>query len=415
LGVTFPVVGVMQVGEQAHADRYTYLPLVGIFIALAWSAWDWLGYAKDQRLRRYAFISMLVLAVCAVVTRRQTGVWVNSGVLFEHTARHTQQNASALVNWGAHLLGAEKRAAEALNVFELALRIRPDPLAWRNISQCYFDLQKYDLAHAAMAQAVAMQPSSRQMDELEEVLQDDLRKRPLANDARKLLAMIYMARKNYASAIAQLQTVIDLAPEEVNARIDQAAFMAVAGKEAEAISVLQTAIKLAPTNALAQSNLAALLAKAGRAEEAQRHHEAALKADPRNMDSRYNYALFLLRGGKLEAAKGEFEAILAKLPSHLPAMQQLAWMLATRSEFRDGPRARALAEKFMDRSTRWPSGHYDLMAAAAAADGDFSNARLFADKALQLAIEERRFVLANAIRERLRHYQANQPYSESLN
>ncbi|MBM3870451.1 MAG: tetratricopeptide repeat protein [Verrucomicrobia bacterium] len=414
LGVTLPVVGIMQVGVQAHADRYTYLPLVGIFLALVWSFWNW-ARRSPIGIRRFAIGAGAVLAICAALTRQQTSLWVNSGVLFEHAARHTQNNDVALLNWGAHLLGAEKRPIEALAAFQLAFRAKPDPMTWINIGLCYSELKQHPRALAAMAQAIAMGPNTREMNELEVALQNDLRARPGAHDSRKVLAMLYMARKDYAAAHAQLQTVIDSVPDDLDARVNQAAYLAVSGNERQAIVALEAAVKLAPTNSIAHSNLGALLAKAGRSDEALRHHEAAVRADPTNWDSRYNFALFLLRTGKSKAAKEEFETILQKTSLHLPAMQQLAWLLATQSEFRDGPRARALAETFMDRSTRWPSGHYDLMAAASAADGDFPNARLFAEKALQLAAEERRFVFANAVRQRLRLYQANQPYSEGSN
>jgi len=414
LGVTLPVVGIIQVGYQAHADRYTYLPLVGIFLALVCSFWNW-ARRSPIRIRRFAISTGAVLAVCAAQTRQQISLWDNSGTLFEHAARHTQKNFVALLNWGAHLLVAEKRPIDALATFKMAYLAKPDPLVWMNMSLCYFEMKQYPRAHAAMAQAIAMGPNTKELNELEKALKDNLRARPNAHDSRKLLATLYVARKDYAAAHALLQTVIDLVPDDLDARINQAAYLAVSGNEPQAIVALEAAVGLAPTNSLAHSNLGALLAKAGRSDEALRHHEAAVRADPTNWDSRYNFALFLLRTGKTKAAKEEFETILQRTSSHLPTIQQLAWILATRSEFRDGPRARALAKIFMERSTRCPAGNYDLMAAASAADGDFPNARLFAEKALKLAAEERRFVFANTVRQRLRVYEANQPYSEGSN
>jgi len=411
LGVTLPVAGIMQVGLQAHADRYTYLPLIGIFIAVIWTSWRW-AIQSLFKTRCFWVASGVVLVTCAILTRQQAALWTNSGMLFDHAYRHTQKNYVALLNLGAHLLSAEKRPIEALAAFQLALRSNPDPMQWINIAYSYFALKQYSLGHAAMAQAIAMQPNSREMKELENALQDDLRIRPGANDSRKVLAMLYMARKDHSAAVAQLQAVIVLVPEDIDARINQGAYLAVAGRESEAILALQAAVKLAPTNSLAHSNLAALLAKAGRADEARQHHEAAVKADPSNMDSRYNFALFLLKSGNVSAAKAEFESILKQAPNHLPTIQQLAWILASRAEFRDGSRAVSLTERFMTYSRRRNSGHFDLMAAAHAAAGDFKAAKEFADEAITLAVEEKRFVLANTIRQRQRLYLAGQPYTE---
>jgi tetratricopeptide (TPR) repeat protein len=117
-----PVVGVVQVGAQAMADRYTYVPLVGIFLALTWEA------AAAARIRGgrtpAAALAVAALLACALLTRRQVAVWRDGETLLVHALAVTREN------WVAHYsLGAarerEGRTAEAVAEYEAALRIRP--------------------------------------------------------------------------------------------------------------------------------------------------------------------------------------------------------------------------------------------------------------------------------------------------
>lgn len=100
LGVTFPVVGILQVGEQAHADRYTYLPLTGIFLSIVWVGVRWAGAGQGRRRFGLIAVTTALLGACAIVTRHQIGFWRNSMVLFERTATLTRNNVGALNNWG---------------------------------------------------------------------------------------------------------------------------------------------------------------------------------------------------------------------------------------------------------------------------------------------------------------------------
>ena len=410
LGVTFPVVGVIQVGEQAHADRYTYLPLMGLFIAVVWTFNEWAAASHVRRKCLWLATAVALLA-CAAVTRLQTRHWVNSITLFARAVSVTEGNSSALNNLGAeNFVIGEYRAA--LWYLRRGLQIRNQQLPWINLSWSYSKLGNYAHSLSAMSQAIAMDPRSKEMDEMKTTMLARLKQQPNSPEVLKTLAMLDAARKDYASAGAHLQTVIDAQPGDMDARIDQAAYLAVSGKELEAIAILEKTVTLAPTNALAQSNLAALLAKHNRFEEAHRHHQAAIAADPQNLDSRHNYALFLGRSGRVLEARKEFESVLAAAPGHLPATLQLAWLLASREECRDGARAIALATDFAQASRNRTAIHFDLMAAAAAAAGDFKTAIEFGSEAIQQARSEKRIALEAAARARQSLYLAGKPYTE---
>ena len=160
LGTLVPVIGLVQVGEQAMADRYTYVPLIGIFWALAWG----LG-AVAVRLRRERIVAVAAAAAvlaCAGIARHQTGYWRDSIALFDHAARVTEGNWSAWKNLGAALY-AKDRKPEALQAFIEEARIDPgDPDAWVNLGMTYGDLERHGESAASFERAVRLDPSDKE-------------------------------------------------------------------------------------------------------------------------------------------------------------------------------------------------------------------------------------------------------------
>src|SRR5436309_238743 len=118
-----PVIGLVQVGNQATADRYTYLPLIGLFIAIAWTGAEIASGSRALRMVALA-AALLALAGCAVLTRRQVLVWTDSVALFEKAVRTTTGNAPARYNLGL-ALASEGRIDDAIAQYVEALRIAP--------------------------------------------------------------------------------------------------------------------------------------------------------------------------------------------------------------------------------------------------------------------------------------------------
>ena len=175
-------------------------------------------------------------------------------------------------------------------------------------------------------------------------------------------------------------------------------------------SDLRETIGLAPTNAVAHSNLGGLLTKLGRHDEAIIHYKTAIELEPHNPDSRHNYALLLARTHRHTEARTEFEEVLRRKSTHMPAVQQLAWLLATSPECPDASKALYLAKQAL--SARVTPDTLDVAAAAAAANGDYASAVRLAQQALQMIRTEQHSAKEDEIRARLQLYLGRQKYTQ---
>ena len=411
VGVLVPVIGLMQVGEQAHADRYTYLPLIGVFIMVVWSVSEW-TMDVPRRRRAALMLTGVALAGCALATRLQLRYWEDSVTLFKRADSVTANNVTALNNIGAELR-ASGRGREAIPYLERAISIFPRQGTHFNLSWCYLDIGDYTRTLVMFSRAMHMEPKSKVANEMLAVLRSEAARVPESVIMRKLVAIGLAAQGNYSAAVTELDAAIRIDPQEFSCRLDRAAYLASQGREEDAIAGLNELLALSPTNAVAHANLAGLLARRGRTTEALGKYETALKLAPENADTRFNHALLLDRLGRSIEARAEMEKALAgRQGLHSPSLQFLAWMLATREEFRDGPQAMKYAVDWANLKRQKTATMLDVMAAAAAAAGNFPEAKSYAREAIQLASQENRSQLERAIRARLALYEAGKLHTE---
>jgi tetratricopeptide (TPR) repeat protein len=151
-----PVIGLVQVGPQGLADRYTYLPLIGIFVACAWTIPD----ATGRPLRRYLTVggALLVIAVAAEAARVQTRYWRDSVTLFRRALAVTRDNATALRNLG--IAYAERRQYEpGIAALRESLRLMPgDAWAWMDLGVALSTTGDNEAAGRAFREAVQLRP-----------------------------------------------------------------------------------------------------------------------------------------------------------------------------------------------------------------------------------------------------------------
>ena len=418
LGVLVPMIGIIQVGEQAHADRYTYVPLVGLFLMLVWGA---MAVAEERPTLKSSLpiVTTVVLLACAVVTRRQLPYWENSVELFKRAIEVNPENLTAYNNVASELMQIG-RIDEAIPYLEAGLsRNSPQTITsqrrpgmvW-NLGLCYWTKGDLPRAQSLILEAMSKEPNRRVAAEWLTLLRS---KKPLEDQQvwkQKLIALILANMKDYAGATIELTEAIRLNPQDIGARVDKAAYLAVTGKDEEAVILLRETVQLSPTNVLALSNLGGLLAKKGRVEEAIVHYRTALKLAPSNPDTRHNFALVLARNNRPLEARAEFEEVLRQSPEHQPAIQQLGWLLATRPECQDAPRALMLARSAVTKKVSATT--LDLAAAATAANHNFENACQLAMQAIQKAREAKLVELEEAIRARLALYRSGQPYLQPV-
>jgi tetratricopeptide (TPR) repeat protein len=239
LGTLVPVIGLVQVGGQALADRYTYVPLLGIFIALTfegklwgerWSV-DWLGPG---------LVCGMLLIACVLLTERQIGFWRNSITLFGHAIAVTKENPIAHVNLGIAFEEAG-RPSEALNEYLLTVQLDPTLVqGHNNLGNLYDKLGK--------------------TNEALEQYQAALRRNPAAYLVHANLGRLLAKLGSLEDATHHYQEAIRLQPREPRFHSALGKLLLRLGRDADAIKQLQEALKLDPGDLKAQVFLARVLA-----------------------------------------------------------------------------------------------------------------------------------------------------------
>jgi protein O-mannosyl-transferase len=290
LGTLVPVLGIIRQGEQAMADRFTYLPLIGVTVMVAWTAADVLG-ARGRTLLALAGAATLVAA--ALVTVAQVAVWRDSVTLFRHALAVTRDNYVAHTNLAAALDATDPD--EAARHYAEAIRLKPTyAKAQLNYGVALARRGEVDAAEAHYAEALRLDPGSA-MAEYDwgklRAERGDLDaaighyERALALDPRYAkaynnLGWALAARGDLAGAEANYRQALALAPDLTAAHNNLAVVLERQGRTADALAHAGTASRLAPDEPRAHANYAALLATAGRFDEAIAEYREALRLAP---------------------------------------------------------------------------------------------------------------------------------------
>ncbi|MFQ5559224.1 MAG: tetratricopeptide repeat protein, partial [Nitrospinota bacterium] len=272
LGALFPMIGIVQVGFQSRADRYTYIPLIGLSIIVVWLLTDFFLSRGVKRSTLSGFGGLIVL-LFATLTFFQIQVWKNSIALFENTLRNTSRNYLIHTYLGAELerTGSPKRAIEE---YEKAISINPDfPLPYNNLGMVFEKAGEPERAIAYFEKAIELNPSLEkpyfnlgnvwyklgELDKAEDHQKTALRINPNFAAAQNAVGYILFLKKKYKEAANHLKRALHLAPDFYMAHNNLGIVYAVEGNEPAAIYHFKEAIKLDPENPAATENLKKLI------------------------------------------------------------------------------------------------------------------------------------------------------------
>jgi protein O-mannosyl-transferase len=226
-----PVIGIIQVGDQAMADRYTYIPLVGIFIMIVWSI---RAAARESMAPALATASAVVLVILSILTYRQLGYWRSSETLFRHAAQVTPNNWLAY-NHLATALADERRFPEALEAAQRAVALHPSGITHFNLANLLRALGQFEPARRQYKEAIAANPR--------------------LVEARNNLGVTLLQLQRPADAEAFFREATQMKPDYADAHANLGTALLQQNKAAAARESFLRALQIVPTHSLAQRGL----------------------------------------------------------------------------------------------------------------------------------------------------------------
>jgi Tfp pilus assembly protein PilF len=449
LGMLVPVIGLVQVGEQARADRYTYLPLIGIFILVAWGVGALLPApgpregpeAKAESRKPWVGVGSgllavgagVVLAGLALVTHRQVGFWHDSRSLFGHAVQVATNNYVAWKSLGIADLQERNDPEAALAKFTRANACdRPSKVDYGNLYLIGTALQIQGNGLEALPYleksvvAVEDRPyrdyrlslslmAAGRLAEAEVALRRAIEVKPEDLEFQLGMAVLLAVQGQAAKAEQLLRDLVKRHPESAPVHRTLAEFLMLDNQPAEAEAQYVAALKLQPPDAKLLRAYAAALSKQGKTDAAIRELEASLKLEPKQAQANFELAGLLSQQGRNQEAAARYSQALEADPKLLVALNNLAWLLATDldAEIRNGPRAVELAERACQ-LTEWKAAFLmGTLAAAYAEAGRFADAVAMAEKARDKARADKLEAVAKRNGELLELYRNGKPFRET--
>jgi len=374
LGTLVPVIGLIQVGAQAMADRYTYLPSIGITIMVSW------GLAEFTAKWRYRKVGLqitagLLLVAMLICTRMQVRYWRNSFTLYEHTLAVTENN-SVIHNYYGITLFESGQLDAAFEHYKQALQINPQYSAARNnIGQVFLKQQKLDKAIACFNQ----------------VLHD----RTDWHDTYYNLGLAYAQKGELELAVQNYSEALRVKPDYPEALNNWAAVLKKQGKIDKAIRKWKRALELKPDHAGAHYNIGLAMSKQGNDSQAIKHLNEALRIKPDWPTAHSHLGNIYYKQGRFNLAISHWTKTVKLKPDSADILNNLAWILATVEDTKLANHADAVkyAERACELTNYKQPEFLDTLAAAYAAAGKKN--------------------LAQQIRNRLQLYQTGQPYHKA--
>jgi protein O-mannosyl-transferase len=336
LGTLVPVIGLVQVGIQAMADRYSYIPHIGLFIVLAWGVAELTGSWK-QRQEILALTGTVMLLICLALTYNQITYWRDSITLFTHATQVTKNNYLAYNNLG-HWLDNKGKVDEALENYRKSIEINPNyDEAQNNIGYVLAKKGKPEESIPYYFASLRLNPNRAEvhnnlgnayadlgkLDEAIAEYQAALKINTNYSDAYNGIGISLAKKGDLAGAAHWLGEALRLNPKNVSSHSNLGNVYAMQGKFEQAAAEYKMVLEQNPDDGLTHNNLANILAEQGKLEEAITEYRSALKYKADNPEANCNLGLALLRINKREEARQHFIEALRLRPNYPEAQRQL--------------------------------------------------------------------------------------------
>ncbi len=377
LGTLVPVIGIIQVGSQSMADRYMYLPMIGLNIIAVWGMWD-LATKMSIGNRIVGAIGVSVIILFSLQGGRQVGYWQNNITLFEHAIEVTSGNYIAHNTLG-FALAKQGKVTDAINQYNIALSIKPNYAdAHNNLGNALFAegqareaiahftesikvnptlwIPHYNLANALAEtgndsaailhyrEVIRLNPGypnvhndlgiilsrNGSVEESLSELSEALRLNPAFTQAHYNVGIIFMDRGDTADAIAHFKEAVRLKPDYAEAHFYLGEALRSTGKTDLAIAQYKSAVSIAPTYLEARYKLAEIYSKAEKTDEAIIQYNEILKIAPDEAEAHNFLGKVLFSEGRMREALPHYYEALRLKPSYKDARDNLNFALSVK-------------------------------------------------------------------------------------
>lgn len=390
MGMLVPVIGIVAMSNAAMADRYMYLPAIGLSIALVWAGADVLRRCRLPVVLGQA-VALISLAALGYVSWHQAGYWHDSIALWRHCLAVTPNNVVAHYNlgWALEHSGQPK---EALVEYRKAVELKPDHLdATMNIGTCYMELKRFDTATNWLGKALELRPDYW--------------------TAQQNMGVALVELGDFRAARTHLREALKVNPQSPGALTALGRICSAEGNSEEAVQNYTEAIRINPRSPDAYYYLGLESLKNNSPDQAQEYFKEAVTINPLWDLAHLQYAITLGAAGSPKAAIQEYQAALRLNPDLVPALNNLAWVLATHRDpaCRDGAEAVRLARRACEVTHHREPVFVGTLAAAYAEAGQFEQAIEMGRQACELARSLGQTNILGRNEDLLKLYQSHRP------
>ncbi len=385
VGTLIPVIGLVQVGIQSMADRYMYLPMIGLAVMITWAVVE----GMPRRVHAIAgVLGVMLLCGAGYVTAKEVPYWHDSEPLFTRALDRTEPNVFTLLSLAsAKVLNGNIDSAIA--DYRTCVRMQPhNPHVRRAFGYALREAKRYDEAHEQLKRSLSINP----------------------NDGRswEAMARLYADEKKWPEAAEHYAAAAELRPDDFSIRTALSAAHYESGDREAALADLRAAEAINPSSPQPWRMAGVLLIELNRPDEAAQSLHRAIELEPDNADTYYRLGVALMNCGRGTAAVAPLMTAVKLAPTSPEPLYHLAWLLATHpdAKVRSGPDALFLANRAAELTKEHSPDALDALAAAQAEQRQFDDAAETAARAAKLAREAGKASLADQITARAERYRA---------